>query len=178
MNNNIWQRLRIVNCKLIIVNHRGFTLIELMIAMGVFVLVIGIIANIFITSLQRQRSVVALMVANDNASLALEQMAREIRTGSGFSVDVNGALHFMNAKGEAIEYRYNAHAIERRVDLGTYFPLTSGNVTISALRFLLPNINNALWPPRIVINAQVTFTDRFLQNAVNDFQTTVSAREI
>ncbi len=163
--------------------RRGFTLIELMVAMGLFVLLIGIVVNIFITSLQRQRSVVALMVANDNASLAIEQMAREVRTGSGFSVNqATGALQFTNARGETVEYRYDATAkeIERSVagaNEANALPITGNNVSVSDLRFTIVNLGIS-WPPRIVINVQIKFTDRFLKTAVNDFQTTVSVREI
>ena len=157
----------------------GFTLIELMIAMGVFVLLIGIVVNIFISSLQKQRSAVALMVTNDNASIALEQMAREIRTGKGFSVPLPQTLQFTNAKGEAVLYQYDSQnkEVERRVNNGVPLPVTGNNVTISDLRFTIVPLGTS-WPPRIVINVQVGFTDRSLQNITNEFQTTVSVRDI
>lgn len=62
----------------------GFTLIELLVAMGIFVIVISIVSVSFIQGLRTQRSIIALMEANDNVSLVLEQMAREIRTGYQF----------------------------------------------------------------------------------------------
>ena len=65
-------------------NKKGFTMIELLVAMGLFVVVMGIASTVFVQSLRAQRSIVALMAANDNASLSLEQMMREIRTGSNF----------------------------------------------------------------------------------------------
>lgn len=162
----------------------GFTLVELMIAMGIFVLLMGVVVNIFITSLQKQRSVVALMAANDNASIAIEQMAREVRTGTIFSLipdALSPKLHFTNARGEVIEYRYDdiSKAIARNVDGLAFLPITGNNVTINSLRFtIFPFPADLAWPPRITMNIQVGFTDRFLTDVKNDLQTTVSARDI
>lgn len=62
-------------------NRKGFTLVELLVAMGIFTIVISIATGGFISSLRTQRQVASLISAQSNASLVLEQMAREIRTG-------------------------------------------------------------------------------------------------
>ncbi len=65
----------------------AFTIIELLVAMGLFIILMGITAGSFVKAMRTQRAIVALMAANDNASLTLEQIAREIRTGSNFTTN-------------------------------------------------------------------------------------------
>ena len=86
--------------------RHGFTIIELLIAMGLFAILISVVSGIFVRSLRAQRVTVALIAANNNASLAIEQMAREIRTGQSFSAVID-QLRFINAKGETVTYRWN-----------------------------------------------------------------------
>jgi len=59
----------------------GFTLVELLVAIGVFSILVAIGVGGFAHALRTQREVASLIAAQSNASLALEQMTREIRTG-------------------------------------------------------------------------------------------------
>jgi prepilin-type N-terminal cleavage/methylation domain-containing protein len=68
-------------------SQRGFTLIEMLVAIGVFAVVVAIATGGFVNSLRTQRQVASLISAQSNASLVLEQMAREIRTGFLFCHD-------------------------------------------------------------------------------------------
>ncbi len=63
---------------------KGFTLIELLVAIAVFSIVVAIGVGGFVHALRTQREVAALIATETNASTALEQMAREIRTGELF----------------------------------------------------------------------------------------------
>lgn len=58
---------------------------ELLVAMSIFVVLVTIATGSFIQALRGERRVLALMTVTNNASLALEQMAREIRTGYLFN---------------------------------------------------------------------------------------------
>jgi prepilin-type N-terminal cleavage/methylation domain-containing protein len=60
---------------------KGFTLVEVLVAIGLFSILVAIAAGGFVNALRTQRQVAALVTAQSNASLALEQMTREIRTG-------------------------------------------------------------------------------------------------
>jgi len=65
-------------------NTRGFTLIELIVAIGLFSILVAIAAGGFTNALRTQREVAGLIAAQSNAGLAIEQMAREARTGDEF----------------------------------------------------------------------------------------------
>jgi prepilin-type N-terminal cleavage/methylation domain-containing protein len=67
--------------KIIIKRSSGFTLLELLIAIGLFSILVAIAAGGYVNALRTDRQVSALISAQSNASLALEQIAREARTG-------------------------------------------------------------------------------------------------
>ncbi len=59
--------------------QRGFTLIEMMIAMFVFSLIVGSISGLFITGIRGQRSTLARQRLLDQTSYTLEYMSRALR---------------------------------------------------------------------------------------------------
>jgi len=60
---------------------KGFTLVELLVTVGLFVIIITIAVGGFTNAIRTERQVSSLISAQSNVSLALEQMSREIRTG-------------------------------------------------------------------------------------------------
>jgi len=60
-------------------------MIELLIAISVFSVIVAVASGIFISSLRSNRLAVALITANSDASLTLDQMSRMIRKGLGQS---------------------------------------------------------------------------------------------
>ncbi len=173
---------------------RGFTVAELLVAMGIFTIVIGLVVGIFVGGFRAQRSLVALMAANDNASLTLEQMMRELRTGTQFCIwdvstsscanpaSVSGsALQFKNADDTTVTYQLNfsASTIERVVN-GRTLAITGNAVRVSHLQFYLLHDGSvgSQWPPRITITLSVSSTAVNLQDIVTQLQTTVSGRNI
>lgn len=66
---------------------KGFTLIELIVAIGLFATLIAVGVGSFTRALHTQREVSSLLAAQSNMSLVVEQMARSIRTGYLFCHD-------------------------------------------------------------------------------------------
>ena len=165
----------------------GFTVVELIVAMGLFVILLGIVSGSFINALRTQRRIVALVAANDNANISLEQMAREIRTGVSGTFDlvplsVNTDLQFTNAKGEMITYRKNDKGIEREVKAGSgdsvKQTITADNVNITSLKFVLCDPNDCGKKARVTIALGVSPNDPdpALAGTILHMQTTISAR--
>jgi prepilin-type N-terminal cleavage/methylation domain-containing protein len=66
---------------------KGFTLIEMLVTVGLFTIIIAIAVGGFTNAIRTQQQVSSLISAQSNVSLALEQMSREIRTGYLFCHD-------------------------------------------------------------------------------------------
>lgn len=151
----------------------GFTFIELLVAITIFVVVVSIASGIFIQTLKTQQEIVSLMAANDNVSLTLEQMVREIRTGRQFRTNSRGdRLEFINARGEPVVYELSAKTIERDGQ-----SLTSGNVKVNYLFFSLrgETPGDGL-STRVTINLGVGAVGRSVSGFKTDLQTSVAVR--
>jgi prepilin-type N-terminal cleavage/methylation domain-containing protein len=167
----------------------GFTIVELLIALGLFAVVASIGIGGFVHALRVQREVQFILAANSNAGLALEQMAREIRTGSGFKLPQglllggdfasSTVLEFTNADGALVNYSLRDGAVYRSVASWAPSPITSNNVNISHLSFDARGIIYEGYPPRVTISliASPSSTDPALAGVATRLQTTVSARQ-
>ncbi|MCL5733964.1 MAG: prepilin-type N-terminal cleavage/methylation domain-containing protein [Patescibacteria group bacterium] len=123
---------------------RGFTIIELLVAMGVFLIVIAIAIGGFVQALRTERQTMALLNANSNMSLVIEQIDREIRTGYNFCYGgglmpdcTDNSFSFINANGEQVTYALGNGS--NGSDLHTIYrnnqPLTAPDVIINSLNF-------------------------------------------
>ena len=152
---------------------KGFTIIELMVAMTIFIVVISISSGVFINSLNTQRAVLALMAANDNASLTIEQISREIRTGSQFQTNAIGdRLDFVSAGGNSVMYQLQNGAIIRNGEA-----MTASNVRIDYLLFKLQGeVPDDRKSTRVTINLGVSAMGKGLTGFLTNIQTTIAVR--
>ena len=156
----------------------GLTLIELIVALGIFGLVVTMVVSIFVIALVSQRRIISLRNIEDNARFALESMSREVRTGKNFSGSVN-SLSFTNAKSESVIYQLNGKTIEKSSDGGAnYSAVTGPEVTIDYLNFyLLGQASGDGLEPRVTITVGITSQ---IGNQVSNtkIQNTVSERSL
>lgn len=147
------------------ISRNGFTLVELIVAFGLFSIIMAVASGGFIQIIRSYRVAAALTAANDSMALTIEQMAREIRTGYNFCEIADSPLpkiQFVNANNEVVRYRLNfdlttsptTRAIERAVSdisapLGIisycsdaddqwfyYQPITAANVAVTKLNIV------------------------------------------
>ena len=160
----------------------AFTTIELLVAMAIFVTIVSLSSGCFVIAMRSHRAMVNLMAANDNASLAIEQIAREIRTGREFCIGANAncaeqQLVFTNYLGEQATYRLNSNRLERNSQ-----PLTATNVSIEALKFIVSGNqlnDNQATRVTIVLKVAVPQTGPIgVRGVFTNLQTTISARNL
>ena len=161
-------------------DQRGYTLIELLVAMGVFVIITSIAIGGFIRGLKTSRQAASLASANSNVASALEQMMREIRTGLAFSVAgcPPGCVKFKNLPAtnpasKDIQYQLDDGRILRGEN-GNFNQITDDNVEVSYLNFVLLEDDN--YPDRITIQLGINAKELGVEEGVINLQTTVSAR--
>jgi prepilin-type N-terminal cleavage/methylation domain-containing protein len=106
---------------------QGFTLIEMLVTVGLFTIIIAIAVGGFTNAMRTQQEVASLISAQSNVSLALEQITRQVRTG----------YLFCNTPGNTFENTEDAAPQYADADCGcTYTPGdNTGTWTCSALDF-------------------------------------------
>ena len=164
-------------------NQRGFTIMELLVAMGVFLILISITSSGFISSLRTQRELTGLISINDSVNLTLEQIMREIRTGYNFTKISQNELQFVNSENKIIYYRFIDGAIERgetdMLTIVTYRKITADNVRIK--NFNIEVMGGAAadgYQPRITIAISIVGITKYLENVPVNVQMTVSSRTL
>lgn len=183
-------------------NQKGFTAVELLVGMSVFIVVLSIAVGVFVRGLRLQRQTVALIAVNDTVGLALEQMAREIRPGGEFvagtepevcptsaignsigecfSAPDASSLTFTSvaALGQSVTYARTNDSITRSENGGLPIPITSENVEIADLQFYLRHLQPPASPAyriTVVVAARSADPDPGLAEIEVRLQTTVSA---
>lgn len=176
-------------------NRAGFTLIEFIVAFGLFAIILSISVGGFIRALKVQRQLVALASANSNVSLAIEQMTREMRLGRDFSTSRNvtddDTLNFStieNGITKNVSYQYfEEDGIRgiRRVESATIAvvgdsleseSITSNNVSIQYLRFFLQQPITSSRPTRVTIVIGVSPKEAGISENIIRLQTSVTPR--
>ncbi|MDP3880997.1 MAG: type II secretion system protein [bacterium] len=175
--------------------HRGFTIVELLVAMSIFAIVLTTTSISFIGSLRSQRAATKLIEANENASITIERIAREIRTGTSFLVSSDRTrLSFINAREDSVVY-YLAEDLDGSENQRIYeiitlggtptppFPLTSKGVNIKRLSFELDNYNDSKDLPsveKITMSLTVGLPEgtQNISDVETRIQTTISARPL
>ncbi|MBU6388704.1 prepilin-type N-terminal cleavage/methylation domain-containing protein [Patescibacteria group bacterium] len=124
-------------------NHRGYTLIELIIAVGLFALIMLLASGAYLMMISLSRHAQGIATGIDNLSFALETMTRNIRTGTSYNCGgvgycTNGGFtfSFKNSNNQNVTYSLASATIQETVN-GTAMALTDPPpaMTISSLTF-------------------------------------------
>jgi type II secretory pathway pseudopilin PulG len=184
--------------------REGFTIAELLVAVGVFLVVVTVAVAVFIQSLKAQRILTRTMAMHNNAGAALEQMAREIRTGYRFCEgssdpdtpspcnETTEKLTFTNYEGKVVTYQLAVDlasgnplgTIERSIETpsgSATSSITGPDVDISYLQFSVIQEDGtsatALCAPwRVTIFMGVRSSDLSVTQRETVLQTTMSSR--
>ena len=164
------------------IRTQGFTLAEMIIAVGVFgvVATMSLLALLNVKNLQSKSS--ALRTVNSNLNFAVELMSREIRTGTNYCASgcTPGRFRFTNSDGKVITYEYQSVSkkITRQVLGEQALDITSPQVQVNGLKFFTGGTapGDKIQPRvTIVINA-ISKVGRLQANM--NVQTTISQREV
>lgn len=131
-------------------NNKGFTLVEIMVAISIFTLVMFISTGAIFSIIDANRKSQSLRSVMDNLNYTLEAMTRTIRFGTNYHCDITqgsisvpsdclsgaSSIAVTNSSGGQVRYRLMSGRIERSTDGGaTYSRLTSADVTVTSLLF-------------------------------------------
>lgn len=68
---------------------KGFSLVEMIVSLGIFTIILFIATSAFLTVVNADRKSRATRIAMDNLNLTLEDMSRRIKTGSSYNCGAN-----------------------------------------------------------------------------------------
>ncbi|MDO8564419.1 MAG: type II secretion system protein [bacterium] len=161
------QKSRVKSCA------SGFTVIEMLVAVGIFSIIMVVTVGSFLTILQANYKAQSLKTVLNNLHFALENMSRNLRTGSVYHCDVGvgvvdepqdcastpaASIAFASRDGSRVRYRHQGKAIERAIiraeDGGavTYIPITAPELEVEQLQFFVDGSNDAdSRQPRVLI---------------------------
>ncbi len=162
----------------------GFSLIELLVSMALFIVVITMGIGALLVLISANVKAQNNQEAVSNIQFALDSMAREVRTGAYYYCDTNvntnitAAFSTRNCAGKGyylsiveggksltdgatnrrIAYRYNStdKSIERRIGNGGWTRLTSSNVIIEEMHFNVINTSTKDGTPTDSLQPNVT----------------------
>lgn len=180
------------------VNLKGYTVIELLVAIFVFSMVVISALGVAVSIVKMQRQTKAAQDMEDNARAIFEMMVREIRTGSDFKPGGGGRDRLcFNAAGTSatspyfVRYYLDSEKIYRSVEAtgsgcpnfnGMRSDCTGTHVTCSDINSDDVNINTLQFIERSGSNQQPMITifmrmrdKNSITNPIN-LQTTVSSR--
>ena len=123
---------------------QGFTLVEILVAIAIFMIVMVSTLGAFLSMVDLNKKVQAVRVAMDNANLAMEEMMREMRLGYDFS-EISSGISFTNQNGVSVAYelqcdpgsRENECVLAKREGTNSFLPITSPDVNIEIATFEL-----------------------------------------
>ncbi|PIR70048.1 MAG: hypothetical protein COU46_03585 [Candidatus Niyogibacteria bacterium CG10_big_fil_rev_8_21_14_0_10_42_19] len=177
---------------------KGFTLVEMIVAVGLFIVVVTLILTSVLGVIDFQRKAVAVQNAQNNLNFALEIASKEIRTGfnyycgfSAFDIPAGGAIDiiprscsgggaaitFTNYKLDKITYRFLSGRIERIVNDLQILVLTSNNVDIDpdiSKFFVIGAEDIGVSQPRVTIVLKATSGYKDKTKEIFNLQTTIS----
>ncbi|KKT66972.1 MAG: hypothetical protein UW61_C0019G0002 [Candidatus Curtissbacteria bacterium GW2011_GWC1_44_33] len=147
--------------------RRGFTLVELMVAMSIFIIVMTISMGSILGVFDANRKSRSLKIVLNNLNLAVESMSKEMRFGKNYhcgsgTVTVpqncpggDTLMSFLSSDNIQITYRLNNQTIEKKLDNGDYIAVTAPEIVIDNLTFYTvgAGASNTL-QPKVIIKIQ------------------------
>jgi prepilin-type N-terminal cleavage/methylation domain-containing protein len=137
--------------------QKGFTLIEIMTAVSVFLVVMTISMGAIISIFDANRKAQSAKTVMDNLNFAVETMSREIRFGTKYHCGSSGNIEtpqnclsgdsfisFLSSDNLQTVYRLSGSSIQKSVNGGSdYIAVTAPEISITSLTFYVVGATGA-----------------------------------
>lgn len=173
-------------------SHKGFTLIEMVVAVSLFTVVMLSSMGAIISMIDANRKAQSLRIVMDNLNFAVENITRTMRVGVDYHCGVLGDYNtprdcaqdgdsfiaFKDSDNQLLIFQLNDGQIERSEDGGaTYLSITSPEINIQELRFfVLGSENSDQLQPRVLMIVRGTAGTVQKTQTTFNLQTTISQR--
>ncbi len=168
---------------------RGFTLIEIIVSVGLFSLVMLVVTSAYLSIITIDKQARATNELVANLSFALDSMARSVRTGTDYNCQGGGngtctQLSFNDSAGVATTYHLRSGGVLGQCTIpgctvATAVPLTDPRIVVTSLIFNVQGVGEGdLTQPEVLISIRGTM--KASKSNVVDFtlQTSAAQREL
>ena len=182
--------------------NRGFTIIEMLVAVTLFTVILGSMVGLFISAVRSQRAILTAQKLSDETAYVMEYMSRFLRmaikerncpagpgccltaSGNGYNYEISAGgngIKFINFQGICQKFYLDLNTRQLKEDRGNalWGDLTSDKMEITSLNFY---ILGAAHPPvdNLQPRATVSMTMRKAGTTHPEIiiQTTVSQRNL
>lgn len=170
----------------------GFTLIEIIVAVSIFVIVIMIAVGAVLNAVDANRKAQNTNVIIDNLNLSFESMIRDLRTGKNYSssdgecasLEENTCVSFTDQDGnDVVVYRFNVgenRYIEKVADSSLQIGqgrITGAEVTLDEVIFNVQGDGGGNGPERILLNIKGSVGVGKIKSEFN-LQTLITSRTL
>ena len=174
--------------------NKGFTLIEIMVSLSVFIIVMTTSLGAILSILDANEKSQTKKTAMDNLNFALESVSRTIRFGTNFycgTINTNpppandcpsgaSSVTLRTAEGALVTYSLSGGRIMKAVNSGTANPITSPEVSITRMNFYV--FGSTAWPdsaqPRVLMSISGVAGTKANTSSIFNLQTMVSQRKL
>ncbi|MFA6416340.1 MAG: prepilin-type N-terminal cleavage/methylation domain-containing protein [Candidatus Paceibacterota bacterium] len=154
---------------------KGFTLVEVMVSVSIFLIVAFVVTSVFITALGAYRKSKQISLLVDNVNYAMERMVLNLREGTGYNITNGGSdIAFMSSEGISMGYKLSGSNKIQECKNSECIDLTEQSIGIEKLSFEQSESDAGL-PPVVRINALGKITTSTFSTSIN-LQTTVAQR--
>jgi prepilin-type N-terminal cleavage/methylation domain-containing protein len=133
---------------------RGYTLLEMIVAIGIFSIVMLAATGAYLTLIDLDSQARAVNDIVSNLSFAVDSMARSVRTGTNYACtpgpnNTSGTCHqldFTDENGRSITYRLSNGQIYQDTVTGgvtTHYTITDPSITVSTLTFYVRGVGTS-----------------------------------
>ena len=183
-------------------NNFGFTMIELLVAIGIFGILLIIVSGVFSRFMLIERHGIAEGQLISDLRSAMESFTKEARTGYGSTYNVSSdgkEVVFRNQDGDCVAYRIataGTSGVFQRADLGPsisscdpgiftgkdskFSPLTGSSTDISSIHFnaVIPQVAGGRMNQQGVVTVSVTASSAVSDVQPIQFENSITSRQM
>ncbi|HPS28448.1 MAG TPA: prepilin-type N-terminal cleavage/methylation domain-containing protein [Candidatus Paceibacterota bacterium] len=162
-------------------NKPGFTLVESLVAITVFLVVVTMVSSIYVSFVRQERKLYSFLKTENNIRFALDYMGRDIRMAHDYDFTVQDAfpyggnsLMFHDYKNQQVTYKLDSQSDSKNKSIqvvrnGYSLPLLDPSISVDYLKFYI-GYGAGGAQPTVIITLKATDTktgtDYSLETAV------------
>ena len=167
--------------KNLFVNKKGYTIIELLVAMFIFTIVIIVVFSLFTMAIRGQRRIIAQQNIQENARFLIAFIAKEIRMSVISSSQANGtsaSLTLTRSDGGSVVYTFISNKLKRTSSISDDF-ISSDDVLVTGNFYVEGMVLNDDLQPKVTIVLGIQGVGaKVEEKAKINVQTTLSPRNL